>query len=109
MKRLVDFAIVQEVSISLIYYPPYHSKYNPIERLWGILENHWKGELLGSVKKVIGLARTMTYNGIHPVVKLVNHTYEKGVTLTKKAMLQLETMIERVKDIEKWAVDIPCY
>jgi transposase len=28
-----------------VYYPPYHSKYNPIERLWGILENYWRGEL----------------------------------------------------------------
>lgn len=109
MKRLINFAIINEVSISLIYYPPYHSKYNPVERLWGILENHWKGELLDSVEKVVGLARTMTYNGIHPVVKFVNQTYEKGVKITKKAMLQLEKMIERVKGIEKWAVDIPCY
>ncbi len=38
MKRLVDFAIKHEASISLIYYPPYYSKYNPVERLWGILE-----------------------------------------------------------------------
>ena len=74
MKRLVDFAIKHEVSISLIYYPPYHSKYNPVERLWGILENHWKGQLLESVEKVVGLARTMTYNGIHPVAKLINQT-----------------------------------
>lgn len=109
MKRLVSFAIVHEVSISLIYYPPYHSKYNPVERLWGILENHWKGELLDSIEKVIGLARTMTYNGICPVVKFVNRTYEKGVKLTKKAMQKLEQKIKRVKGIEKWAVDIPCY
>ena len=109
MKRLIDFAIIHEVSISLIYYPPYHSKYTPVERLWGILENHWKGQLLDSVEKVSGLAKTMTYNGIHPVVKLINQTYEKGVKLTKKAMQQLEKMIERVQGIEKWAVDIPCY
>lgn len=34
---------------------------------------------------------------------------KRGVKITKKAMLQLETMLERVKGIEKWAVDIPCY
>jgi transposase len=28
--------------------PPDHSKYNPIERCWGILENHWNGTLLAS-------------------------------------------------------------
>jgi transposase len=30
-------------SIQLLYYPPYHSKYNPIGQCWGILEQHWKG------------------------------------------------------------------
>lgn len=109
MKRLVDFAIQHDVSISLIYYPPYHSKYNPIERVWGVLENHWKGQILDSVEKILGLARTMTYNGINPVVNLVNETYKKGIKLTKNAMHQLEKMIERVKGIEKWAVDIPYY
>ena len=109
MKRLVDFAIQHEVGISLIYYPPYHSKYNPVERVWGVLENHWKGQLLENVEKVIGLAKTMTYNGIHPVVKLTNQTYEKGVKLSKKAMQKIEEVIERVQGIEKWAVDIPYY
>ena len=109
MKRLINFAIINEVSICLIYYPPYHSKYNPVERLWGILENQWRGQLLDSVEKVIGLARTMTYNGIHPVAKLINKTYEKGVKITQKAMQQLEKMIERMQGLEKWAVDIPYY
>lgn len=109
MKRLINFAVIHEVSICLIYYPPYHSKYNPVERLWGILENQWKGQLLDRVEKVIGLARTMTYNGVHPVAKLINKTYEKGVKITKKAMQQLEKMIERVRGLEKWAVDIPYY
>jgi hypothetical protein len=40
MVPLVD-AIGQPVQ--LLYYPPYHSKYNPIERCWGILEQHWNG------------------------------------------------------------------
>jgi hypothetical protein len=109
MKRLVEFAKKHEVGISLIYYPPYHSKYNPIERVWGVLENHWKGQLLDSVEKVVGLAKTMKYNGKNPVVKLIAGTYEKGVKLTQKAMQQLEKMIERVTGIEKWAVDIPWY
>ena len=39
---------------TLAYYPPYHSKYNPIERLWGILENHWNGEVLDTEEKILG-------------------------------------------------------
>jgi Rhodopirellula transposase DDE domain len=46
LKRLVAFAQRTHLEIHLVYYPPYHSKYNPIERVWGILENHWNGTLL---------------------------------------------------------------
>ena len=109
MKRLVDFAIENEVSLSLVYYPPYHSKYNPVERVWGVLENHWKGQLLDSIEKALGFARTMTYNGLNPLVKFVTGTYEKGIKLTQKAMQRIESMIERLPGIEKWAVDIPYY
>jgi len=105
--RLVEFAKKHEVGICLIYYPPYHSKYNPIERTWGVLEKHWNGQLLDSVEKVVGLAKTMKYKGKNPVVKFIKKTYEKGVNLGKKAMQELEKMIERVPGIEKWAVDIP--
>ena len=70
---------------------------------------HWGGEVLTSVEKALGLARTMKWNEKNPVVKLINGTYEKGIKLTQSAMKQLEKMIDRVKGIEKWAVDIPCY
>lgn len=107
INRLIEFGIKNEVAIRLIYYPPYHSKYNPIERAWGVLENHWNGQLLDSVEKVIGLAKTMKYNCKNPVVKLIKKTYEKGVTLSKKTMQELEKLIKRIPGIEKWAVDIP--
>ena len=32
MKRMLDFAERHQVNLRLAYYPPYHSKYNPIER-----------------------------------------------------------------------------
>jgi hypothetical protein len=35
--RLLRWAQAQRLTIELAYYPPYHSKYNPIERCWGIL------------------------------------------------------------------------
>ena len=31
---LVEFADEFGLTIQLAYYPPYHSKYNPIERVW---------------------------------------------------------------------------
>ena len=45
IKRIVEFADKNNLEIVLAYYPPYHSKYNSIERTWGILENHWSGAL----------------------------------------------------------------
>ncbi|MBA2285114.1 MAG: hypothetical protein H0W02_06510 [Ktedonobacteraceae bacterium] len=42
----------------LVVDPPYHSKYNPIERCWGILENHWNGDVLDSVETVVTFAQT---------------------------------------------------
>ncbi len=49
MKRIVEFAKKYELNIRLAYYPPYHSKYNPIERTWAVLENYWNGSLLEQV------------------------------------------------------------
>jgi transposase len=46
--RLVLWAQATQLTIELVYYPPYHSKYNPIERCWGVLEVYWNGELLRS-------------------------------------------------------------
>lgn len=109
MKRLLNFSQEHSINISLAYYPPYHSKYNPIERVWGRLENHWNGELLNSIEKVLGLARTMTWKGCNPVVNLITKNYEKGVRLTKNAMNKIEEAIHRICGIEKWAVDILCY
>jgi len=86
------------------YYPPYHSKYNPIERVWGVLENYWNGSLLDSVETVFHFAQNMTYNGVHPVVEIVKKTYHTGVKLTHKAMETLEKRFERLPGLEKWFV-----
>ena len=104
--RMVDFAQQYGLHVSLAYYPPYHSKYNPIERCWGILENHWNGSLLDTVDSVIEFARTMTWKGKHPLVNLVTTPYASGVRRTKDAMEALETQITRLPGLEKWFVDI---
>ena len=109
INRLVEFVKSEKIDVELVYYPPYHSKYNPIERVWGGLERHWNGEILCSVDKVIGLCKTMTWKGKNAVVKLVNGVYEKGVKLSKKAMEELETYLIRKPKLEKWAVEILCF
>lgn len=108
MARLVAFVRAQGVSVRLAYYPPYHSKYNSIERCWGILENHWNGSLLDSLDAVCGFTATMTWKGAHPVVELVTTTYTTGITLTKEAMAAVEAQLTRLPHLEKWFVDILC-
>jgi hypothetical protein len=104
--RMVQFAHRSGLRVRLAYYPPYHSKYNAIERCWGILELHWNGALLESVETVIRFAQTMTWKGVRPLVELVTTTYKTGVKLTKEAMAALETQVERLPELEKWFVDI---
>lgn len=108
MGRIVEFAQQYQLRVRLAYYPPYHSKYNPIERCWGILENHWNGTLLDSIDAVLQYAKTMTWKGQHPVVELVTATYQAGVKLSQEAMAAVETQIERLPQLGKWFVDIDC-
>lgn len=108
MQRLLGFVQKYQITVRLAYYPPYHSKYNPVERCWGILEQHWNGSLLDSVDAVLQFTRTMTWNGKHPVVELVTTTYQTGVKLTKEAMKALETQFQRLPFLGKWFVDLTC-
>ena len=71
LKRIVAFARKYRLVVQLAYYPPYHSKYNPIERCWGVLEMHWNGSLLDSVvdfptdggRPVNGLSGSLVISG----------------------------------------------
>ena len=102
IRRMVEFAEKNGLQIRLVYYPPYHSKYNPIERCWGVLEEHWNGEILDSIEKTIEWASTMTWKGIKPVVQFCNQVYKKGVKLTKEEMRAYEDKILRSHLLPKW-------
>jgi hypothetical protein len=101
MKRLVEFGKTNQVTIPLASYPPYHSKYNPIERVWACLENHWNGSLLENLDTAVQFTNTMTWKGKHPVVKVVTETSQVGVKLTKVAMAEVETQLERLAGLGK--------
>ena len=104
LHRMVQFADTIGKPIQLLYYPPYHSKYNPIERCWGILEQHWNGTKLIDVETMLKWAKTMTWKGLHPVVGLSRTVYEKGVTLTKGAMRAVEARLVRNPQLPKWDI-----
>lgn len=104
LKRIVEFCDYTGKTIQLLYYPPYHSKYNPVERCWGILEQHWNGTKLADATTMIGWAKSMTWKGINPVVKLSQKVYQKGISLAKGAMLEVEARLERNPLLPKWDI-----
>jgi transposase len=65
MKRLTEFADKNNLEIVLAFYPQYHSKFNPVEHCWGVLENHWNGTLLNSVETTLAWAKSMTWKELH--------------------------------------------
>ena len=106
LKRMVAFADAHRVSVELVYLPPYHSKYNPIERCWGILERHWNGALLGSVSDVLQWAATMTWRGVRPFIRETTAVYERGVRLTKAAFRPIAARLTRSATLPKWSLII---
>jgi len=46
--------------VQRLYYPPYPSKYNPIERCWGFLKQHGNGSKLVDIEAMLSWASSMT-------------------------------------------------
>jgi len=104
LQRMVAFCDAIGKPIQLLYYPPYHSKYNPIERCWGILELHWNGTKLVDVETMLEWAKTMTWKGMPPIVALSRKVYQKGVTLSKRAMRAVENRLTRHPELPNWDI-----
>jgi hypothetical protein len=104
LHRMVQLADAIHKPIPLLYYPPYHSKYNPIERCWGILELHWNGTKLIDAETMLAWAKRMTWKGLHPVVELSHKVYQKGIALGKAAMQAVEARLERHPVLPKYDI-----
>ena len=106
LKRMVEFADWSGLEIRLVYYPPYHSKYNPIERCWSALEKKWNGELLNCWKVVLQCALRMRWKGRHPTVKRLHGTYPDGVRVPAKEMRSIEARLQRSVSLPKYDITI---
>ena len=106
LKRLVEFADETGLEIELVYLPPYHSQYHPIERGWGVLEQHWNGALLDTIETALEWARTMIWRGVKSLVDEIKTTYERGVTLTRTAMRPIFERLQRDAVLPKWSLVI---
>ncbi len=106
IKRLFEFVDQTGLTVELAYYPPYHSKYNPIERCWGALEKHWNGSLLDELQVALDFIESMTWRGVHPVVWAATELYRTGAKLSKQAMELLEERLDRDPLLGKWFLSI---
>lgn len=104
--RLVEFVREFGVKVVLGYYPPYHSKFNPVERCWGILERHWNGAILHTVASVEQWMMSMTWRGRHPEVEMVSTHYPTGRKLDAETMAVIEAQVERHETLGRWFVTI---
>jgi hypothetical protein len=106
LKRMVQFADWSGLEVHLVYYPPYHSKYNPIERCWSALEQKWNGELLNGLEVVLQCARRMTWKGRHPNVNCLEGEYPNGVRVGAKEMKSYEARLQRSAALPKYDIVI---
>lgn len=107
IKCLVDLAKKYDISIELVYYPPYHSKYNAIERYWARLQLSWNGLIIDTVDKLIEAINKVTWKGIKSVATLITKEYKKGISINKEDIKTLERKhVYREENIEKWSLII---
>jgi len=106
LKRMIEFADFTGLEIHLVFYPPYHSKYNPIERCWAALEMKWDGSLLNSLKVIMQEAMRMNWEGMHPEVMHLWGEYPNGVRLSKKEMKPYEERLERSTTLPSYDIII---
>jgi hypothetical protein len=107
LKRMVQFADGSGLEIRLVYYPPYHSKYNPVERCWSALEKKWAGVLLNSARFMLQCAQRMTWNRLPPTIALLNKRhYPNGIKPAKQEMERWEERLERSATLPKYDITI---
>jgi transposase len=106
LKRMVQFADWSGLLVRLVYYPPYHSKYNPIERCWSSLEKKWNGVLLNCWEVIRACALRMTWCGRHPRVERLMGVYAKKVSVPGAEMGRYNARLERSETLPKYDLTI---
>jgi len=106
LHRMVEFADREQIEIRLVYYPPYHSKYNAIERYWSGLERSWNGYLLNSIETVLRRAVSFFWRKMKTEAMLMTGVYEKGVKLNAYEKTELECRLKRSESLPWWDITI---
>ena len=106
LRKMVQFSDWSGLEIRLIYYPPYHSKYNPIERCWSSLQRKWNGVLLTSGQIVLSCARRMNWHGKHPKVHSIAECYDEDEAISHAEMKAINARLHRSELLPKYDITI---
>lgn len=107
LKKLVELSIKYNIIIELAYYPPYHSKYNKIERFWARLQIFWNKIIMDSVDKLLDTLNKVTWNGVKCCGSLCWTHYQKGMVITDYEMNRdINTHIIREQGLENYSITI---
>lgn len=102
--RIIELSRKYKIIIELIYYPPYHSKYNRIEHYWGVLQRHWGGLIIDDLEKLIGAINSCKWDKKYSNGILVEKEYSNGVKVDQKELDELvkNHVVINKKDIARW-------
>ena len=103
---MTEFADLTGLRVRIIYYPPYHSKYNSIERYWAGLEKSWNGYLLDTVDTVLNRAGNFSWKGFRTATQLLDTAYTKGIKICGKEKSKLEKRLKRSPTLPWWDITI---
>ena len=107
LKKLVELSTKYNIVIELAYYPPYHSKYNKIERFWARLQIFWNKIIMDTVDKLLDTLNKVTWNGIKCSGSICWTHYPKGIVVTDYEMdREVNTHIIREQDLENYSITI---
>ena len=70
------------------------------------LERHWNGTLLIDADTVVQWAKTMTGQGLPPIVQLATAAYERGKRIGKQAFAAFANRLQRSQTLPRWSVVI---
>lgn len=107
-QELQDWADEIGRVIRVAHYPPYCSKYNPIEhRLFPFITKAWEGVMLDNVETMIHLIETRTRNlkcGIKIIAESINLVFKKGIKVLDNYLDACNIIHDSVN--EKWNYQI---
>jgi hypothetical protein len=104
--RMTEFADETGLIIRLVYYPPYHSWYNAIERYQAGLEKSWNGYLLDTEETVLNRAADFVWKGLNATVHILKTSYEKGIKVCGKEKTKMEERLQRSERLPLYDITI---